>query len=432
MIAVAQEQDDLCQVRVSTTPPGAIVSFDRVMKDTAPLLLGDLPSGEHMVSANKIGYEEARKTIVLDPGQRMAVELKLRPVLALVLVHSDPTGAEIEIDGAARGTAPILIADLPIGKYRMRVSLPGFISKEVELYADDRAPMKVDVSLASDSATLLLDSEPRGAAVAINGISTGKTTPCTLSRIPAGDTVLELALADYRPYKQTLKLVAGREETISAVLDPVPSGLKLVSIPEGARMYVNNEFRGESPLDLEDLEPGEYRVRAELKGYEPLARTVTIRQASDLVEEFRLEANSGSFELTTEPAGVKVFIDGEDSGITAAPEDETDRVSDPLRVDLLPIGEHNVQLTKKGYFEKKFAISIERDKTVTLHHKMERRFIPDYEVLTETTVYRGVLIQIDPEGNVKMETRPGVIKEIPADEVKVRRPLRTRKPGGAE
>jgi len=230
----------------------------------------------------------------------------------------------------------------------------------------------------------------------------------------------------YRPFDRELVLVAGEEYEVNAVLDPEPSTLKVVTIPDGARIYVNNQFRGESPLTLEALAPGTYRVRAEASGYDPDARDVVVAAASDEVEEFRLDRNSGSLEITTEPAGVRILVDGEHVGTTTSPEEESDRLSLPLEADLLSAGEHTIQLVKAGYFDKKFTIDVRKDETVTLHHRMKRRFIPNFEVVTHKRVIRGVLILVDPEGNVKIEVKPGVIKTIPKEDIRMTQPLRSR------
>jgi hypothetical protein len=59
-----------------------------------------------------------------------------------------------------------------------------------------------------------------------------------------------------------------------------------------------------------------------------------------------------------------------------------------------------------------------------MHQKLQKRFIPDIEVRTKVDVIRGVLLEVDPVGNVKLETRPGITRTIPAAEVVSRRPIR--------
>ncbi len=419
--AIAQERP--AQIIVTTDPAGATVSLDGIVKSASPLTISGVSTGEHLVAASMMGYLEARRTVTLTPDQNLPVALKLDPVCGLVLIHSEPSGADVQINGADRGKTPLLITDIALGKYRVKVSLMGYLSKEVDLSVKSRTPQKVSVPLGSDSAKLDLDSEPTGAKVTVNGVAKG-VTPCVLDKIPAGSTTLELTMEGFLPFKQALKLSPGQSERISATLTLLPAELTIVSIPPKARIYVNNEFKGESPVTLKDVPPGTVRLRAELKGHEPNARTITLEKNQKTVEEFRLERNCGTMELTTEPADVKVFVDGEEAGSTVAKKEETDRISEPFVVDLLSIGEHQVQLSRKGCKSKSFTVNIERDKTVSRHEKMEERFVPNCEVRTARGVFQGVLREVDPLGNVKIEVKPGVLMTIQARDVRSRKTLR--------
>lgn len=426
-ILAAADKELGAQIRVVTDPPEAVVYCDGVLKDPAPLVISDLSAGDHLVTAIKQGYRDARKTVSLMDGQKAAIELKLEPVNGLVLVYSSPSGADIQIDGADRGKTPLLVHNLPLGKYRLKVNSQGYAAKEIDLIIKDRVPLKLDINLSSDSAMIDLSSQPAGADVTLNGIAKGKT-PCVIDRIPAGTCQLELIMDGYAPYKQTLNLQAGQQEKMTAIMKAIPSELQVVSIPAKARIYVENQFRGESPVTLQNLEPGEYRIRAELIGCEPVARTVKLERNQKLVEEFRLTRDCGVMEITTEPAGVKVLLDGKESGVTAAKAGETDRVSEPLTIDFLSAGAHQVQLTKKGYYDASFEVQIEKEKTVTKHVPLKQRFIPDCEVrTTKDEVFRGVLVDADPQGNIRLEIKPGIFKNIPAKEVKMRLPIRVDK-----
>ena len=426
-LLMAADKEQGAQIRVVTDPPEAVVYCDGVLKDPAPLLINDLRAGEHLVTAVKQGYKDARKTISLMDGQKAAIEMKLDPVYGLVLVYSSPAGADVQIDGADRGKTPLLVHNLPLGKYRLKVNSQGYATKEIDLIIKDRVPMKLNINLSSDSAMIDLSSQPAGADVTLNGIAKGKT-PCIIDRIPAGTCQLELVMDGYAAYKQTLNLQAGQQEKMTAVLKVIPSELQVVSIPSKARIYVENQFRGEAPVTLQNLEPGDYRIRAELIGCEPVARTVKLERNQKLVEEFRLTRDCGVLDITTEPAGVKVLLDGKESGVTVAKPSETDRVSEPLSIDFLSAGAHQIQLTKKGYYDAAFEVQVEKEKTVTRHVPMKQRFIPDCEVkTTKDEVFRGVLVDSDPQGNLRLEIKPGIFKNIPAKEVKMRLPIRAEK-----
>jgi hypothetical protein len=364
----------------------------------------------------------------LRPGQRIAVDMRLEPLRGLVIVHSEPSRALVRIAGADRGSTPLLVTDLPVGRHRVEVSSPGYVPKEVDFELRDRTPAKVAVTLASSSARLEVSSEPPGAAVTLNGILAGQLTPCTIERVAAGESRLEISLEGYEPYTHTFQLAPGQSEKLTAALKPIPATLTVVSIPDKARIYVDNQFRGETPITLDGMPPGTCRVRAEKEGFETLARDVELKRATKVTEEFRLEGNAGSVQITTEPAGVSVLLDGQARGVTSARSNETDLVSDPLLIEMVTVGPHEVQLTRKGYYDLAVKIAVEKGKTAALHETLRRRFIADYEVRTATAVFQGVLVEVDPRGNVKIETRPGVFKTLKAEEIKSRGPIRTQSP----
>jgi len=413
------------QVRVISKPVDVRITIDGRQKGTTPLTLR-LSPGRHLLLAEKSDHISVRQTLDLTPDQLKTCELNLKPVNGLILIHSVPTGAEIEINGANRGVTPTFINDLPLGHYRAKFVKPGYIPKEIELNITKRSPVKFDVKLTSDSATLTVESEPPGAGVTINGINRGQT-PCTIERIPSGSATLEMNMTGFEHYSEKLILAAGEIQQVTASLKVIPSDLQIVSTPTGARIYVNNQYKGTSPVSLKKIKPGTYRIRAELDAHDIMARDVEIGKAQNIVEEFRLQANAGAIEITTEPAGVQVILGGRTIGTTAANSNSTDRISKRLSVDLIPSGTQTMTLTKVGYFTKKAEVTIARDQTYTHHFRLKRRFIPNYEVKTGSAVYRGILIEVDARRNIKLETHPGVFKTLKRNEIIYCNPLREDK-----
>jgi hypothetical protein len=140
-----------------------------------------------------------------------------------------------------------------------------------------------------------------------------------------------------------------------------------------------------------------------------------------------MRPNAGTVEITTEPAGVKVMINGKTIGTTSAKEDSTDRISQRLSVGLIPCGSQTLKLTKVGYFPESIEVNIERNQTYTHHFRLKRRFIPDYEIKTRSRVYRGLLISVDAQRNVKLEVAPGIFKTLKRNEIISATPLREDK-----
>ncbi len=420
--ALAQTDITASQLRITTDPEMADVHFDGALQGQSPLTLSDLAPGPHLLSVTKSGYHDLRQSLALTGAQRIALNLTLEPVNGLILLHSTPPGSEVEINGAHRGTTPMLLTDLPVGRYRVHFSQTGYRPKDIDLAVQDRTPMLVPVELTSDSATLTVDSTPPGATVTLNGIAKGHT-PCALERVAAGQSKLQVSLEGYRTFERTIRLAVGQGENVTAVLEALPATLNVVSIPTGARIYVNDEFRGEAPLTLAKLEPGLYRLRAEKKGYDILSRSASLARAQSRTEELRLVSNAGAIEVITHPAGVRVLVDGKDRGVTLAMQDASSLISAPLRIELVDAGEHRIQLVREGYFEKTVSVTVNRQETTPIQESLKRRFIPDTEIKTAQGVYKGVFIDESVQGKVRLEVRPGVIKSIEAQDIVSRRAI---------
>jgi serine/threonine-protein kinase len=137
---------------------------------------------------------------------------------------------------------------------------------------------------------------------------------------------------------------------------PVRRGRLVVrSTPAGASVTINGEWRGRTPLSLDELTFGKYEVRVVSEGYRVERRDVAL-SAADAARtlSFRLERNpapaatrrpapaqsaprektsfTGSVYVDSRPQGARITIDGKDYGTT------------PVRIPSVPIGSHVIRL----------------------------------------------------------------------------------------
>ena len=411
------------RLQVTSDPTKATVLIDRQARGETPLTLPNLPAGQHLVTVQKQGFVDAWQTVELLGQDSRDIEFKLETLTGLLLLQSSPSNADVTVNGVALGRTPLLISTLPVGTHRIKITTPGCQPKEVEVKLEDRTPVRKQIDLVSNSATLTVESDAEGVNIRINGLDRGGS-PCTVDRIPEGDVTVELHADGYQPLVHKMKLAAGEIQKIKLPMTPISAALKIVSIPDKARVYLNNEPRGQTPLDLAELAPGKYRVRVEMDGYEPTARDVDLGRGSKKSEEFRLTSNTGKIELITEPDRVTVYLDGKKVGETKAKPESTTNISEPLGVEPIPAGDHELRLVRKGYIEGKQKVLIEQGKTVPLHVKLTRRFVPDCQVVTiRDSVYKGVLDSETDEA-IRLETSPGVMTTIPLKDIRYRRTIR--------
>ena len=408
------------QLKIQTEPAGAKVMIDGESKGTSPVVV---TPGKHVIEATKNGFQKARRVVTVPPNQTLPVSISLKPLTGLLLIHTNPDDAAVQVDGIDRGQSPLFLMDVSLGQHIVKFTKIGYLDKEIEINVKSRSPMRIDKNLSSSSAILAISSVPAGARVLLNGTDKGQT-PCRLEGIPAGESTLEISSEGYKSFTQKIKLSAGQDESVSATLKAIRAKLKIASAPTGAKIYVDNMLRGTAPVELM-LDSGEHRIRADLTGFDSVARTVTLKNAEERIEELRLDVNCGQIHVTTEPAGITVFVDGKNRGKTKFKNDKTSKVSEPLIIDMVPAGTHEMLLSDKGHFSVKFMSSVIRNQSAVVHKKLRRRFIPNMEVrLKDGRTYTGLLIEKKDNGDLKVETAMGVFKTFTKRDIRSARPLR--------
>jgi hypothetical protein len=341
--------------------------------------------------------------------------MKLEPLRGLVLVRSNPSGAEVSVDGAFRGRTPFFITDLPLGTHRFVFTAQTRLARELEFTVEDRTPRLVSADLPLNAGKLVVRSEPAGATVRLNGADKG-VTPLEIADAPAGENMIEITHDGFQPFTTRIPMAAQETKEIMSRLTPLPTRLRVVSLPEGARVYVDDEFRGTAPMDFETLDPGEHRVRAELPGHEISGRTIRLVANAPMTEEFRLVRNSGQIVLVTEPPGVRAFLNGEDRGVTVASNNPL--ISAPLTIDLLKPGPYTLQLTRAGYRHAPRSITIKENEVVPVHEKLIRLFIPDTRVTVQGGVMReGMLLKRYSNGKIDLQLESGSIISLDRSEI---------------
>jgi hypothetical protein len=333
-----------------------------------------------------------------------------------VLLDTEPQGAAATLDGAFVGTTPVLLPELAPGKHSFGLSLAGHRDATVERELAAPTPELVFARLVPSTATLRVTSVPDGATVSVNGAPRGIAPP-DVAGLPEGEANVEVSLPGHATFRRTVKLASGDAIDLHAALDPLPATLRVVTVPSGATVYVDDELRGVSPLVLSNAVPGSLRVRVHLDGHDPLARTVALEPGAFSTQEFRLRPNAGSLSLATSPALVTVSVDGKRAGATVAKSGSSDSVSEEL-VLRVPAGSRTVEFARPGYRTVTQTVEVGRDRLVQLGTvELERLFIPDVAVTTRSgSVVRGMFKE-RAGGFYRVETAPGLVHSVPVDEI---------------
>ena len=128
-----------------------------------------------------------------------------------VSINSDPQDAKLFIDGKFAGYTPFTSSKIPPGKHEIKLEKKEYESASDFIKVKDGEPDALTVTLkpvapikeeagqtaspeqekqtllAGPAGKILVDSQPRGRTITVNGKATDKNTPFELTGLPAGD-----------------------------------------------------------------------------------------------------------------------------------------------------------------------------------------------------------------------------------------------------
>ncbi len=417
----AEQKQASGKITVASRPAGAELFLNGRPAGTTPSAFTGLGPGEYTVELRKEGFDRIHQTVALLEGQELDVSLDLQPTTGLLLVDSDPQHADVIIDGVSRGNTPLLLTDLPLGRYALEFKAPKRLPRTAEAVLDGRNPVRVFAELVSNTAQLDVTSSPAGAQVRINGIYAGDT-PIFIADAQAGDVDVKVSKRGYKPYQARMVFEATKPYKIDAELEALPSGLTVLTTPAGAQVMVDKMLVGNSPITLESLTEGPHEVTASLTGYDAVTKTIYLEPDVNDSVELMLEKNSGTLVIDTEPAGVQVYVDGK-LFTTTQSKGGSDSLSQPVSITLKSGQDHAVQLVREGFVSRTTMVQVEVDQILTRHEVMKRIFVYDTQITTDDEVIKCRLEYKLPNGSIYYERYPGVFDTVKASDIRDVQPI---------
>ncbi|MCR5414287.1 MAG: PEGA domain-containing protein [Kiritimatiellae bacterium] len=331
----------------------------------------------------------------------------------LLLVVSEPSGAEITWNGMHLGETPRVIDFLDAGRvHTLELRKTGYRDGSVEVSFNGRTPVVKNVSLVLDAGTLVVTSVPIGAAVTVNGASKGHT-PLEIKEVAKGSARVEVSLPGYRTMSRDVTVAVGGKQMVSFELEKTPGNLRLSSVPAGARFYLDGEpYLGDAAGVLKGIAPRVYRVTAKLDGYADAEAEVEVAAGETAAHEFMMEDMRGTFEFKTKPAGADIYVDNVKKGTTRSAS-VTAEWSDVFVVRDVIAGDREIRVEKRGYNPKTIHLNAKAKEAVQQKVSLKEAFIPDRLIEKDSgEKVRGILVRED-GSTVTLQLENGVEQPIP-------------------
>lgn len=159
-----------------TTPAGATVELGGEPRGTTPLLLENLPAGQHEVRFVRPHHEPLTTFCqVPNAGQQLAFEL--RQSAGTCRLTTDPAGAFVQRGPQQLGRTPLYLADLPPGLHPLQLVHPGYQTSSYEVEVDANRPTEAHVVLVPRTGSLSVVTIPGDVTITVNDLAKGTTIP---------------------------------------------------------------------------------------------------------------------------------------------------------------------------------------------------------------------------------------------------------------
>ncbi|MBT4519561.1 MAG: PEGA domain-containing protein [Halieaceae bacterium] len=152
-----------------------------------------------------------------------------------------------------------------------------------------------------------------------------------------GEYLITATAPGYHPLTSNLTVTKQDSQTMELVLRPLPGKLFVDSSPPGAKLFIDGEEVGETPIKALSAEAGQHTVLLQAPRHLPLEQTLLITGRS--IEQqlsVALEPAWADVSIASLPVGAAILVDGEEVGST------------PAIVEIIQ-GERQLSLQKRGF-----------------------------------------------------------------------------------
>lgn len=307
-------------IQVVSIPTGAVVTLDGIYADTTPATFANIPAGDHVIDVVTAGYVPWNKKITVVRGKAIYVDATLKPArneTGSVAITTSPAGANIYIDDVYRGFTPKTIGNLPVGIHTVTLIQAGDIRWDGTILVSPEENTVISQvlmpAITTTTGSISVSSSPVGAAVYLDGDYVGITYTgdmIDINDVVPGTHEVTMRLNGYEDYTTSIDVPASRVVKVNPTLAlsriPHPSGqMQILSTPEGAAVYLDNKFRGYTPLTLQDIEVGQHEIRLKMPGksdYHDIVRVTAYQTAV-------VDASMQDEQSLSVPTGVPAILD---------------------------------------------------------------------------------------------------------------------------
>ena len=288
---VVQESAGGQYLVMKVSPSNAEVSIDEVPYEVEnDEVTVFLKYGKHTYRVSAALHEpEVGQIDMGNTKKEMAVTL--RPAYGLLQIESDPTGAEVYIDGdyESAGTTPFTTKRLSKGQHRLLFKRAEYKNHTLDITVPgDGSTQPVRATLPPNFALTTITAAG-DADIYVNDERKGNSR--WSGRLTTGLYTIEARKASHYPTRQTVEITAGEQRHIDLPA-PVPryGSLNVSTRPSGATVAIDGVILpGTTPNIYTDVLIGDHTFTLTKPGCAPIEQRITVEEGQILPLDFTLQ-----------------------------------------------------------------------------------------------------------------------------------------------
>ncbi|ACF14786.1 protein of unknown function DUF323 [Chloroherpeton thalassium ATCC 35110] len=301
IVGDAKRAADALPVSVLVQPVDAEIKIGGNMaKSGKPIKLS---KGKYEIVIRKKGYKTRKDSIAVDEKHVLFNYTLSEVDLQTVTITSEPTQADLFINGLAEGKTDKGLFLYP-GEYGLKLSKSGYMEVSEQISVEEGAENRFHYKLVKNVGVLSLKVNPADARVLINRKDyTGQTS----IELAPGSYKLEISKTDYEEQSETISLERGERLQKNYALKAKTGRLQFSIQPLTAKVTLKRDGtvveKWEGLKYLKALQTGDYELECQADGYATVKQKLTIRKG-------KTEALEITMQEGVAPAGDMVFVKG--------------------------------------------------------------------------------------------------------------------------
>lgn len=128
-----------------------------------------------------------------------------------------------------------------------------------------------------------------GATVLIDGDEMEMKTPFVSDKLGIGHHRIRVVKNNYKPYVTVVTIEDGKTVNLDVELIEAVGSLKIVTTPDGVNVRINKEDKGTTPMMLNNIQVGTYKIELSKKKYKTVVKDVNVKDDENTLVDVVME-----------------------------------------------------------------------------------------------------------------------------------------------